>query len=171
MQNVKFAGAQENVKIQIFSLMVIYHFIWKFITNLSFSIQNFMLQLLQPVFKLVKVIVLWRCGIVVIPTGKLNSTKPELRFCAGLCSTCGMSEILDGEDLRQWSRLEIRLIAFFQSIIPQKQFIIISIQNLLLQLLQHIFELVKVICYFVNYSNKEILSLGHYYLYQYQCKS
>ena len=36
-----------------------------------------------------------------------------------------MSEIRDGEDLWQWSRLEIRLAAFRRSTIPQKQFIII----------------------------------------------
>ena len=39
----------------------------------------------------------------------------------------GLSEIRDGEDLWQWSLLEIRLNAFCWSIIPQKQFIIIFI--------------------------------------------
>ena len=38
-----------------------------------------------------------------------------------------MPEIRDGEDLRQWSQLEIRLNAFRRSTIPQKQFIIIII--------------------------------------------
>ena len=37
----------------------------------------------------------------------------------------GVSEIRDGEDLWQWSRLEIRLNTFRRSTIPQKQFIII----------------------------------------------
>ena len=37
----------------------------------------------------------------------------------------GVPEIRDGEDLWQWSRLEIRLNAFRRSTIPQKQFIII----------------------------------------------
>ena len=55
----------------------------------------------------------------------LHSTKPELRFCAGSNPACGMSEIHDGENLWQWSRLEIRLTAFRRSTIPQKQFIII----------------------------------------------
>ena len=36
-----------------------------------------------------------------------------------------MPEIRDGEDPRQWYRLEIRLKVIRQSIIPQKQFIII----------------------------------------------
>ena len=69
----------------------------------------------------------WRRGVVVITTAQLHSTKPELRFCAGSNPARGVSEIRDGEDLWQWSRLEIRLIAFRQSIIPQKQFIIIII--------------------------------------------
>ena len=43
--------------------------------------------------------VLWRRGIVVITTTQLHSTKPELSFCAGPNPACGMSEILDGEDL------------------------------------------------------------------------
>ena len=38
----------------------------------------------------------------------------------------GVSEIRDGEDLWEWTRLEIRLNAFRRSIIPQKQFIIIK---------------------------------------------
>ena len=47
------------------------------------------------------------CGVVVITTAQLNSTKSELRFCAGSNSARGLSEISDGESLRQWSRLEI----------------------------------------------------------------
>ena len=39
----------------------------------------------------------------------------------------GVSEIRGGEDLWQWSRLEIKLNAFRRSTIPQKQFIIIII--------------------------------------------
>ena len=50
--------------------------------------------------------------------------KSELRFCADSNPARGRSEIRDGEDLRQWSRLEIRLDAFCRSTIPQKQFII-----------------------------------------------
>ena len=49
----------------------------------------------------------------------------NLGFCTGSNPACGMSEIQDGEDLWQWSQLEIRLNAFCQSTIPQKQFIII----------------------------------------------
>ena len=69
----------------------------------------------------------WRRGVVVITTAQLHSTKLELRLCAGSYPAHGVSEIRDGEDLWQWSRLEIRLNAFHQSTIPQKQFIIIII--------------------------------------------
>ena len=51
--------------------------------------------------------------------------KSELRFCAGSNPARGVSEIRDGEDLWQWSRLKIRLKAFRRSTIPQKPFIII----------------------------------------------
>ena len=61
-------------------------------------------------------------GVVVIITAQLHSTKPELRFCAGSNPARGVSEIRDGEDLWQWSRLEIRVNAFRRSTIPQKQF-------------------------------------------------
>ena len=60
------------------------------------------------------------CGVVVITTAQLHPTKPELSFCAGSNPACSMSEIWDGEDLWQWSQLEIRLNAFCQSTIPQK---------------------------------------------------
>ena len=60
-------------------------------------------------------------------TAQLDSTKSELRFCAGSNPAHAVSEIRDGEDLWQWSRLEIRLNAFRWSTIPQKQFIIIII--------------------------------------------
>ena len=69
----------------------------------------------------------WHHGVVVITTTELHSTKPWLRFCTGSNPACGMSEICDGKDLWQWSRLEIRLHAFRRSTIPQKQLIIIII--------------------------------------------
>ena len=72
-------------------------------------------------------LLMWRLGVAVITTAQLHSTKPELRFCAGSNPARGMSEIRDGEDLWQWSRLETRLNAFRRSTIPQKQFIIIII--------------------------------------------
>ena len=68
----------------------------------------------------------WRRGIVVITTAQLHSSKPELRFCAGSYPARSVSEIQGGEDLWQWSRLEIRLKAFRWSTMPQKQFIIIN---------------------------------------------
>ena len=58
-------------------------------------------------------------GAVVIITTQLHSRKPEVRFCAGSNPARGVSEIRDGEDLWQWSRLEIRLNAFRRSAIPQ----------------------------------------------------
>ena len=60
-------------------------------------------------------------------TAQLHSTKPELRFCAGSNPPRGVSEIHDGDDLWQWSQLEINLNAFRRSTIPQKQFIIIKL--------------------------------------------
>ena len=69
----------------------------------------------------------WRRGVVVIITALLHSTKPELRFCASSNPARAVSKIRDGEDLWQWSRLEIRLNAFRRSTISQKQFIIIII--------------------------------------------
>ena len=72
--------------------------------------------------------ILWGRGVVVITAAKLHSTKPELRFfCARSNPARVVSEIRDGMDLRQSSRLEIRLNTFRRSTIPQKQFIIIII--------------------------------------------
>ena len=70
---------------------------------------------------------MWYRGLVVITTAQFHSTKPELRFCAGSDPAHVLSEIRDGEDLWQWSRLEIGLNAFRRSTIPQEQFIIIII--------------------------------------------
>ena len=53
--------------------------------------------------------------VVVIIIVQLHSIKPELGFCTGSNPSCGMSVIRDGEDLWQWSQLEIRLHAFRQS--------------------------------------------------------
>ena len=63
-----------------------------------------------------------RRGVLVIISPQIHSTKPELRFCTDLNPSCGVSEIRDGEDLWQFSRLEIRLNVFRRSTIPQKQF-------------------------------------------------
>ena len=60
-----------------------------------------------------------------ITTTQLHSTKRELRFCTGSSPAPSVSEILIGEDLYQWSLLEIRLNTFCWSTIPQKQFIVI----------------------------------------------
>ena len=63
---------------------------------------------------------------MVITTAQLYLTKPELRFCAGSNPDRSVSEICNGEDLGQWSQLEIRPNAFRRSTISQKQFIIIK---------------------------------------------
>ena len=63
-------------------------------------------------------------GVVVITTVQLHLNKPEFRFCAGSNPACSVSEIGNGEDLWQWSWLEIRLYAFLWSTITQKQLII-----------------------------------------------
>ena len=54
-----------------------------------------------------------RSGVVITNTAKLHSTNTMQE----------VSEIQDGEDLWQWSQLEIRLKAFHRSTISQKQFI------------------------------------------------
>ena len=46
---------------------------------------------------------------MIIATAQLHSSKPELRFCTGSNPARGVLEIRYGEDLWQWSRLEIRL--------------------------------------------------------------
>ena len=61
---------------------------------------------------------------MVISTAHVHSTKPELRFCAASNPARSVSEIRDGEDLWQQSRLEKKLNAFRRSTVPQKQFII-----------------------------------------------
>ena len=82
--------------------------------------------------------ILSRQGVVVITSAQLHWTKSELRFCAGLNSSRGVSEICDGEDLWQWSRLEIRLNVVRRSTIPQKQFIIIFITIIIITIMdQH----------------------------------
>ena len=65
----------------------------------------------------------YKDGVVVITNAQLHSTKPELRFCANSNPARGVSEIRDGEDLWEWSRLEIKLNIFRRSTIAQKQFI------------------------------------------------
>ena len=50
----------------------------------------------------------WRCSVVVIAATQLRSTNTELGLCAGSNPARGESEICDGENLLQWSWLEIR---------------------------------------------------------------
>ena len=62
--------------------------------------------------------------MVVITTAQLHSKNPEFGFCTGSNPACSKSEIQDGRNLCQWSRLEIWLDTFRWLTIPQKQFII-----------------------------------------------
>ena len=62
----------------------------------------------------------WRRGKLVITTALNYSTKPELTIYAGPNPANGVLEIHDGEDLWQWSRVEISLNAFLRSTILQQ---------------------------------------------------
>ena len=48
------------------------------------------------------------CGVVVITTAQFPSAKSEFRFCTGSNPARDVSEICDGGNLWQWSRLEIK---------------------------------------------------------------
>ena len=85
---------------------------------------------------------------MVITTAQLHSTKFELRFCAGSIPARGVSEICDGEDLWQWSRLEIRLNAFRRSTIPQKQFLIFII--IIIIIIKHCRVLLVNTCFYFD---------------------
>ena len=64
---------------------------------------------------------MWRRrGVVVITTAQLPLTNPELKFCRCSNPAHNVSEICDGENLLEWSQLEVRLNTFRQSTIPQK---------------------------------------------------
>ena len=59
------------------------------------------------------------CGLLVIATAQLHSTKPELWFCADSVPAFVVQENCDGKNLWQWSQLEIRLNAICRSTIPE----------------------------------------------------
>ena len=61
----------------------------------------------------------WHHGVMIITTTQLHLTKAEFRFCTGSNPACDMLDIPNGEDLWQWSQLEIRLNAFHRSTILQ----------------------------------------------------
>ena len=63
-----------------------------------------------------------------ITTAQLHSWKPEFRFCIGSNPAYSVLEIRDGEDLWQWSWLEIRLCLLLVNH-TTKQFIIIIINE------------------------------------------
>ena len=97
---------------------------------------------------------MWHCGVVVITTAQLHLTKPEIRFCAGSNPGCSVSKIRDGEDLWQWSRLEIRLSAFRRSTISQKQFIIIIIIIIIIIAAIDSNQVAEILKYYESVKNK-----------------
>ena len=103
---------------------------------------------------------------MVITTTQLRLSKPELRFCLrrGSNPARGVSEIRDGEDLWQWSQLEIRLNAFRRSTIPQKQFIIIIIIRKLLHLVSkaYSFDVLNHFCRTMKVLEKHCI-IGNYW--------
>ena len=74
--------------------------------HLCWSLFLIKLQTFNTYFERAALVTLWCSGYT---NAQLNSLKSELRFCAGSNPARGLSEIRDGEDLWQWSRLEIRL--------------------------------------------------------------
>ena len=104
---------------------------------------------------------------MVIATAQLHSTKPELRFCAGSNPAPGVLKIHNGEDLWQWSRLEIRFNAFRRSTIPQ------NISKMFERILTHLYD--GALLYHQNFDflsdiifnlkwfcgNKQIIKIGH----------
>ena len=67
-----------------------------------------------------------RRSVVIITIAQLHTTNPELKRSESSNPARGVSEICDGEDLLQWSLLEIKLNAFRRLTIPQKQYININ---------------------------------------------
>ena len=72
-------------------------------------------------------VLLWHHGVAVITTVQHHSPTPGLSFCTSSNPGHGLLEICGGENLWQWSWLEIRLKAFIWSTIPQIEFTIIII--------------------------------------------
>ena len=73
--------------------------------NKSFTIRKYFV--LCIVFVYIRFIL----GVMIITIAQLHPAKPELRFCAGLKIVHGVSEVRNGDNLRQYT-LEIRLNAF-----------------------------------------------------------
>ena len=93
----------------------LYYSYYRIATDLKFSYKAFYVKgswLLDQILKLKKftsVILMkktWRRGVVAVITTNTNFTKPELRFWTGSNPARGVSEVCDGSNLWQWSRLE-----------------------------------------------------------------
>ena len=114
----------------VVSVWSIFHFHLHFHGDYSYNLMNTDTHVLLLIFRVCPITVCnfwtakllfrrknrigrkWSRGVVVITTAQLHSTKPELRFYAGSVPAHGVSEIRDGEDLWQWSRLKIKLNDF-----------------------------------------------------------
>ena len=80
---------------------------WKLVTN--FFAKFLKIMVLSPQLFVCQLwVIMWSRGVVVITTAQLYSTKPELRSCAGSNPARSVSEMRDGGNLWQWSRLEMR---------------------------------------------------------------
>ena len=63
------------------------------------NIKTLLLNAMNCPFVVIAATVIVATGVVVITTAQFHSAKPQLRFCAGLNPSRGVSEICDGEDL------------------------------------------------------------------------
>ena len=98
--------------------------LWKFIywSNFSTLFKTLFFPWVFHFRIFLKFSFLWHvlcCGLVVISTAQLHSTKPELWFCADSVPAFVVLENCDCKNLWQWSQWEIRLNALCRSTIPE----------------------------------------------------
>ena len=89
----------------------------------------FKLLILSFSFFLVRISKHWLCGfrsIVIITAAQIN-LKHKLRFCAGSNPAPGLLRICNGENLWQWSQLEIRLLSYVGRLFCKKSCLDINI--------------------------------------------
>ena len=98
----------------------------KKITKLISTTYILVWKLMHCLKKTVVYFLRWRRGVVIITTALLhlkilNAGFAQVQILLSTCRRC------DGENLWQWSQMEIRLNVICQSTILQKQFIIILV--------------------------------------------
>ena len=103
---------------------------------------------------------IWGHNIVFIITAQLRSTKPEPRFCTGSSPACCVSEICNGENLWQWSWLEIRLNILLVNQLANTihQFIFLSIACIILVFFYNITTYDQNLYFICNMIAKKTLS-------------